>query len=193
MRVIGGTCRGMKLEAPPGRSVRPVRDAVREALFNILGDWITGKKVLDLYAGTGSLGIEALSRGARGAVFLENDPETVSVLRGNLERTRLSPTGSVVTEDVLSFLSRAGVSENRKGFHAVFVDPPFAFSGSPNLRRLVDGLGPGPLWGSGELIAVVEVEAKSAQLTTLRDLPGEVEFRTYGRNLLCIAHHAGVE
>jgi 16S rRNA (guanine(966)-N(2))-methyltransferase RsmD len=181
----------MKLEAPGGRSVRPVRDAVREAVFSILGEWIVGRKVLDLYAGTGSLGIEALSRGASRAVFVENDPETAAVLRGNLDHTRLSPTAVGVEEDVLSFLYRAGVSDNRKGFHAVFADPPFAFSGGPAVGGLVKAMGSGPLWGEGDCVALLEVEARRADLESLGELPGEVEFRTYGRNLICIARHSG--
>jgi 16S rRNA (guanine966-N2)-methyltransferase len=191
MRIIGGKCRGRKLEVVQGRTVRPVRDAVREALFNILGEAVAGKKVLDLYAGSGSLGIEALSRGAEGAVFVESDPETARVLTRNLETMGLEGEGILIREDVLGFLSSAGTSDNRGGFHLVLADPPFAFSGSADISKLVGALKPGPLWGAGDLVAVLEVEEKGARFEALEKLPGDVEFRPYGRNLLCIARHSG--
>ncbi|MHC4779985.1 MAG: 16S rRNA (guanine(966)-N(2))-methyltransferase RsmD, partial [Planctomycetota bacterium] len=147
MRVIGGTCRGRKLLVPEDRSVRPVRDAVREALFNILGDWIVGRKVLDLYAGSGSLGIEALSRGAVKGVFVEYDSPTAEVLESNLRALDLSESSDLSRENVLNFLARAGTSDNKRGFHAVFADPPFSYSGSPSIADLVSALSAPALWG----------------------------------------------
>ena len=187
MRVIAGSARGVRLNAPQGLGVRPTRDAVREALFSILSPWIPGRRVLDLYSGSGSLGIEALSRGAEHAVFVEQNPDALDCLRGNLDRTRLSSRASVAATDVLDFLRGVTLGTRPGGYHGVFADPPFAFSASPALGSLVDALGPGPLWAEGELVALVEVDQRGARLGDLGRLPGEVEFRRYGRNLLALA------
>ena len=92
MRVIAGTARGLRLDAPPGRSTRPTLDRVRESIFNALtsADLLAGSVVLDAFAGSGALGIEALSRGAETCVFVERDRAALAALRSNLERTRLA-------------------------------------------------------------------------------------------------------
>ena len=91
MRVISGTARGMRLTTLEGLDVRPTTDKVKESLFNIIQFDIEGRRVLDLFAGSGQLGIEALSRGAEHATFVDRSPKSVSVVRKNLEHTKLAP------------------------------------------------------------------------------------------------------
>ncbi|MER3469301.1 MAG: 16S rRNA (guanine(966)-N(2))-methyltransferase RsmD, partial [Thermoflexus sp.] len=100
MRVISGSAKGRRLKSLPGAGTRPIADRVKTALFDILGASVVGARVLDLFAGTGSVGIEALSRGAAEAVFVEKDPRAVRVLRENLQRTGLADRARVVRGDV---------------------------------------------------------------------------------------------
>ncbi len=120
MRVIAGSCGGARLTVPKSVT-RPTSDRVREALFSILGDRVRGAMVLDLFAGSGALGIEALSRGAAGAVFLEQNSSAAEVVRTNLASTGLAG-GRVVRGDVLSFLKRW---DRGAEFDIVFADPPY--------------------------------------------------------------------
>ncbi|MFH1529901.1 MAG: 16S rRNA (guanine(966)-N(2))-methyltransferase RsmD [Pseudomonadota bacterium] len=122
MRIIAGRYRGHPISAPAGRTVRPTTDRVREALFSILGASVEGAAVLDLFAGSGALGLEALSRGAARAVFVEASPRSLAVLHKNIER--LGVEGVRVAkgrvEDTLPRLARDGET-----FDLVFLDPPY--------------------------------------------------------------------
>ena len=120
MRVIAGTAKGRRLRAAP--STRPTTDFVKEALFSSLGPRIAGCRVLDLYAGSGALGIEALSRGAGSATFVERDPRAVAAIRENLGTTGFSEQARVVEGTVEKFLASAGDD----GFDVVLADPPYA-------------------------------------------------------------------
>ena len=121
MRVIAGTAKGTRLgRAPAG--VRPVSDRAREGLFSSLGRDVEGALVLDLYAGTGAVGIEALSRGAEHATFVDASPPAVAAVRENLRRAALLDRGTVRRSDVLRFLQRA---QDEGGFDLVFLDPPY--------------------------------------------------------------------
>jgi len=119
MRVIAGRAGGVRLISPK-RSVRPTMDRVKAAIFSSLGELVVGARVLDLFAGTGALGIEALSRGADSAVFVEEDQQSTAVIKQNLAKTKLF--GSVRQQDVFKFLKTAGASEK---FQIVFADPPY--------------------------------------------------------------------
>lgn len=124
MRVIAGAAGGIPLVVPR-TDLRPTMDQVRGAIFSSLGDHVVGARVLDLFAGTGALGIEALSRGAREAVFVENDRRAVETIRRNLEKTRLDgSTVKVCGQEVFAFLARNGKME--PPFDLVFADPPYA-------------------------------------------------------------------
>jgi 16S rRNA (guanine966-N2)-methyltransferase len=118
MRVIAGSAGGIPLKTP-GHDLRPTMDMVREAAFSALGDFVTGGQVLDLFAGSGAYGIEALSRGAAGVVFVDDHPKSIEAIRFNLSRTKL--IGTVIRDDVLRFLRR-----NDQRYRLVFADPPYA-------------------------------------------------------------------
>ena len=117
MRVITGSARGRKLKTPENYDIRPTTDNVKESLFNIIQFDIEGRRVLDLFAGTGQLGIECLSRGASSAVFVDQRREAVKIVKDNLKTCGLS--GTVVQSDALSFLRTCGK------FDIIFVDPPY--------------------------------------------------------------------
>ena len=120
MRVITGTAGGTNLKAPNGLSTRPTGDKVKQALFNIIQYDIAGD-VLDLFAGSGQLGIEALSRGAKSAVFVDEGREAIAVVRENLRRTHLEQKAQVLQMDYLSYLRKC-----KKRFRLIFLDPPYA-------------------------------------------------------------------
>lgn len=117
MRVISGSLRGRKLKTPENYDVRPTTDNVKESIFNIIQFDIEGRRVLDLFAGTGQLGIECLSRGADSAVFVDQSRESVRIIGENLKACGLS--APVLQQDALSFLKGCG------GFDLIFIDPPY--------------------------------------------------------------------
>ena len=121
MRVIAGSRKGHTIAAPRGRDTRPTSDRVRENVFNLVGP-VDGARVLDLFAGSGALGIEALSRGAAAAVFVERDPDAVRTIERNLDRLRLTG-GRVVRGDALSTLGREASAGAK--YDLVLVDPPY--------------------------------------------------------------------
>jgi 16S rRNA (guanine(966)-N(2))-methyltransferase RsmD len=167
MRIVAGTHGGRRLLAPRGREVRPTSDRVREALFSILGDRVVGASVLDLFAGTGALGLEALSRGAARATFVDRD---TSAVQANLAALGLE--GEVHRRDALAFL-RAGAGP----FDLVFLDPPYRDAGSLG-PKLADTL-PAAL-ARGALVV-----SESDRREPL-DLPGleTLDERRYGDTLI---------
>lgn len=139
MRVVAGTARGLRLVAPAGRDVRPTLDRVREAAFNALGslDAVRGAAVLDLFAGSGALGIEALSRGADHVTFVDVAAASLDAVRTNLDTTDLAERATVLRSDVLAALD---VSHPRIAgpYDLVLADPPYDFDG---WAELLDALG----------------------------------------------------
>ena len=121
MRVITGTARGRRLKELEGMETRPTTDRVKEGIFNIIQFDLEGRRILDLYAGTGQLGIEALSRGASSAVFVEQRRDAAALTKDNLKLTQLGDRGRVINGEAMSFLSSA-----REKFDIIFVDPPYA-------------------------------------------------------------------
>jgi 16S rRNA (guanine966-N2)-methyltransferase len=162
MRVIAGEAGGIRLTAPRGSTVRPITDRVKETLFGILGERVIDAVLLDLYAGSGAIGIEALSRGAERAVFVERGREALDALRHNLERTRLADRAEVHAGDVMRFLDRPSA----RGYDLVVLDPPYTERAilAP-LERLV------PHLASGATVVV-----KHFWRTELPELP---ELRAY--------------
>ena len=125
MRIIAGSLRSRTLEAPPGLTTRPTSDRLRETLFNVLAPRIQGAAFLDLYAGSGAVGMEALSRGAAQVEFVERTPVALKVLRGNLERLGITAGFRIHAVAVGAFLRRAAEAPKRERYEVVFLDPPW--------------------------------------------------------------------
>lgn len=121
MRVIAGTARGISLKTPEGMQTRPTADRVKEALFSIIHFDLPGTKVLDLFGGTGQLGIEALSRGAASATFVDQAEPACRLIKENLRRTKFENTAKVVRGDYMEYLSRC-----RESYDIILLDPPYA-------------------------------------------------------------------
>lgn len=121
MRVITGKARGVNLKTPEGLATRPTADRVKEALFSVINFDIPNARVLDLFGGTGQLGIEALSRGAKSAVFVDAGEPACALIRENLRRTKLENQAVVIRADYLAYLSRC-----KEKFDIIFLDPPYA-------------------------------------------------------------------
>lgn len=124
MRVIAGTAKGMKLKAPKGTAVRPTADRVKEALFSIIGTSIQQKVFVDLYAGSGAIGIEALSRGSGYCVFIDHKKDNIALIKENLEKTRLAEKARLIVSDA----EKAVVKLAREDFKAglIYLDPPYS-------------------------------------------------------------------
>ena len=121
MRVITGKARGIQLKTPEGMQTRATADRVKEALFSIIHFDVPGARVLDLFGGTGQLGIEALSRGAESAVFVDAREESCRLIRENLKRTKLEKDAKVIRSDYLDYLNRC-----REQYNIILLDPPYA-------------------------------------------------------------------
>ncbi|MBS3909000.1 MAG: 16S rRNA (guanine(966)-N(2))-methyltransferase RsmD [Actinobacteria bacterium] len=126
MRVISGSAKGIRLLAPKGLDIRPTADRVKESLFNIIGDAARDTVVLDLFAGTGALGIESLSRGAKFAYFVDISRISTELIKRNLDLTKLAARASVLTQDAERVLDRLGKQGVR--FDLIFLDPPYRIS-----------------------------------------------------------------
>jgi len=173
MRVIAGTARGTRLLGPPsGAAARPITDRAKEALFSILGPSLAGARFLDLFSGTGAVGIEALSRGAAEAVFVERHPAMIRTLSANLEKTGLAGRARVVRADVFEYLRR-----EPEPFDVVYVAPP-------QYRRLwadaLELLDRRPGWVAEDGQVVVQVHPVELEEVALRRLR-EVDRRDYGK------------
>ncbi len=157
MRVVAGSAKGVRL-GPVPKGVRPVSDMAREGLFSSLGPRVVGGRVLDLFAGTGALGIEALSRGAAEAVFVDRSRASTAAIRENLERTALSGHAVVVTVDARVFLTR----NDKKGapFDLVLADPPYELGGE-ELDDALAELAEGWLAPSGWTVALTRRKGSS--------------------------------
>lgn len=139
LRISAGTAKGRRLIAPAGREVRPTSDRVRQAVFNVLGQFFEGERVLDLFAGSGALGLEALSRGAGRATLVEQDREAIRAIEANLQALGWGERARVVRADAGAFLRGAEAA-----FELVFVDPPYDLPPTPFLDALgALGLAPG--------------------------------------------------
>lgn len=176
MRVITGKARGVQLKTPEGMLTRPTADRVKEALFSIINFDLPGAAVLDLFGGTGQLGIEALSRGAKSAVFVDAREDACRIIRENLRRTKLESQGRAVRSDYLDFLRRT-----REKFDIILLDPPYAEVFLENALNCITEID--ILQSGGIIVAERPVE---------KELPFEFEGYTrsrdykYGKTLLTI-------
>jgi 16S rRNA (guanine(966)-N(2))-methyltransferase RsmD len=174
VRVIAGRYGGRRLKAPPGDATRPTSDRVREALFSILGDRVPGARVLDLFAGSGALGLEALSRGAASVTFVDSAPGALAALRANL--AALGAEGEVVRADGLRWLRAASAAARQ--YDLVFLDPPY---------RRAQGLGA----GLSDLLPAVLAPGALVVVESDRRAPIElplhaIDERRYGDTLIRI-------
>jgi 16S rRNA (guanine966-N2)-methyltransferase len=163
LRVIAGTARGRRLAAPPGENVRPTQDRVREAVFSALDarGFVDGATVLDLYAGTGALAIEALSRGAARALLVERDPRALEVIRANLDTTTFAARARVEVRDVGAFVASRPPRE--APFDLVLSDPPYD-TADDVVRDVLHALAQPPWLGPDGLIVVERPQRSNAPL-----------------------------
>lgn len=124
MRIITGSAKGCRLKAPKGLATRPTADRVKESVFNILSNAVMEAEVLDIFAGTGNLGLEALSRGAAKAVFVDKSSESIKIIKENAEQTRLVSQTEIIKGDVIACLER--LARQAINFDLVFCDPPYS-------------------------------------------------------------------
>jgi len=127
MRIVAGQLKGRRLDGPTWDGLRPTSDALRETLFNVLGPTLAGARVLDVFAGTGAVGIEALSRGAASATFIENDPRAVKLLERNLAHVGVANACTIVRDDFMKPRPRRAPHDTR--YDLVFLDPPYDIPG----------------------------------------------------------------
>ena len=176
MRVIAGKAKGRKLRSVPGDIARPITDRVKESLFNILDDEVVDALFLDLFAGTGSVGIEALSRGARRAVFVERNRRAIETIAENLKITGLAAQAELIRDDVFRFLSQ----EPPEKFDLVYIAPPQYKGLWAETLLALDGKG---LLTEGGL-AIAQIYPKEYRDLELKSL-GLVDQRKYGSTMLC--------
>ncbi len=176
MRVITGKARGVVLKTPEGLQTRPTTDRVKEALFSVIQFDIPNARVLDLFAGTGQLGIEALSRGARTAVFTDASEAACDLVKENLRRTKLGDQGKVVKTDYMSYLTRC-----RERFDIIFLDPPYAEVFLENALKCITEI---DILQSGGII----VTERPLDKTLPWDFPGFTRSRDYkyGKTLITL-------
>lgn len=183
MRITGGKAKGIPIKAPGGRRTRPTSNKVREAMFNVLGDRVSGARVLDLFAGSGAPAIDALSRGAEYAVMVEKDSAAVGAIRLNLERAGLAESARVVRSDFRAALAR--FCREGEMFDIVFVDPPYegnlldATAAALAKRRVI----------TNDSVIIVEHFKKTAPPDSISGLPLH-QTRNYGQTSLSYFLHS---
>ncbi len=180
MRVISGAAKGRNLQSVPGDSTRPVTDRVKEALFNIFGADIVDARFLDLFGGTGGVGIEALSRGAAHAVFIEKNRKAQETIKANLLHTKLNDRAEIVRGDAFVYLQ--GLPQT---FHYIYIAPPQYQRLWIDALRLLDEQ-PGWLADDGEI--VVQIHPKEYEDVPLQHFT-EIEQRKYGSTLVVFYEH----
>ncbi len=149
MRITAGEYRGRRLRSPRGSETRPTSDLLRQAIFNVVGPRVAGARVLDLFAGTGALGVEALSRGAAEATFVERDRAALASLQGNLTDLALSARARIVPGDALAAIAALARAGDR--FDCVLIDPPYA---GDLARQCVETLAPGGILSENAVLLV---------------------------------------
>ncbi|MBP1609914.1 MAG: hypothetical protein H6Q04_2149 [Acidobacteria bacterium] len=176
LRVIAGSAKGHRLHSVPGDSTRPITDRTKESLFNILGADIQGCRFLDLFAGTGCVGIEALSRGALFARFLDKNQNAIHTIRSNLQLTRTAAQAEVVRMDAFHLLQ----GEPDRSFDYVYIAPP---QYKELWKRALIDLDNNPNWLSPDAWVIVQIHPKEFSPTQLNNLV-EFDQRRYGSTLL---------
>ncbi len=179
MRVIAGTARSLRLKTPKGLDTRPTADRIKETLFNMLQPYLGGALFVDLFSGSGGIGIEALSRGARHVYFVENEKRAISCILENLRFTRLSDRASVLKTDVLSALY--GIHEREADI--IFMDPPYGCGHEERVLAVLDKLP----WVTENTLIVIETSLQT-ELSYLEQcgfsLEKEKRYKT-NRHIFC--------
>lgn len=183
MRVISGSAKGRRLQSVPGNSTRPITDRVKESLFNIIGPDIRESTFLDMFAGTGSVGIEALSRGAASALFIDSDQKAIGTVRANLELTKLAGRAQVVRGDALSFLE-GPVTSN---YDYVYIAPPQYKGIWKTALELIDRQLD---WLSVDAWVIVQIHHRESEPVDLNRLV-EFDRRSYGSTTLIFYQEEG--
>lgn len=181
-RVIAGRARGMRLKPVPGNSTRPIMDRVKEALFSILGNTIIEARVLDLFAGTGAVGIEALSRGAEWVTFTELDKEAIKTIQDNLKTTKLDKQAEVIRTDAFLYLKRQDV----KPYSLVYIAPP---QYKELWQKALEVLDQNVAILEPDAIVIVQIDPKEQRDIALTNLTPYDE-RTYGKTRLWFFEYA---
>ena len=181
MRVITGKARGVALKTPDGMLTRPTADRVKEALFSIIHFDVPGARVLDLFAGTGQLGIEALSRDAASAVFVDEREDACKLVKENLKRTKLESSAKIIRSDYLSYLKQC-----REKFDIILLDPPYAEVFLENSLKLITEI---DILQSGGIIVTERPLGKELPW----DFPGYSRSKDYkyGKTLLTLYRKDG--
>ena len=138
LRVISGKARGLKLDSPKNQDVRPTTDRVKESLFNIINPYIRESNILDLFAGTGSLGIECLSRGAKNCVFVDKSKDSINIIKSNVKKARVENESTILNIDFKDAVKRLS-SQNQK-FDVIFMDPPYYENMFIECLKIIDEL-----------------------------------------------------
>ena len=180
MRVITGKARGIVLKTPNGMATRPTADRVKEALFNIIQFEVPAAKVLDLFGGTGQLGIEALSRDAKSAVFVDEREDACRLIKENLKRTKLEAFARVIRSDYMAFLKTCS-----ERFHIILLDPPYAEVFLENALKMITEI---DILETGGIIVAERPLGKDLPW----DFPGYIRSRDYkyGRTLITVYRKA---
>ena len=171
MRIVAGQWRGRRIEAPPGRDVRPTLDRVREAWMSVLQYDIPGSRVVDLFAGSGARGLQALSRGASWADFVENDARTIRVLRKNIDVFQAGDVLAIHRADALKFASRL----QSNAYDIAFADPPYAGGAAAALAEV---------WLNRPFARILSVEHDARE-----KLAGATDTRRYGSTAITFYRH----
>lgn len=186
MRVIAGRARGRPIACPKGRSTRPTSDRVRESLFAIIGERINASKVLDLFAGSGSLGIEALSRGAALCIFVERDRRACRVIMDNLRTLDMQQQAAVVCADAIAAVGKArGAVPEHAPYDLIFADPPYSLEIAELLISRIDT----PRLLAGDGLLVVEHALRADWPVRLGDLE-QIRQERYGDSRVSFYHSA---
>lgn len=178
MRVISGSAKGRKLKKVPGDTTRPIMDRVKENLFNILGNWVVETRWLDLFAGTGQVGIEALSRGASEVVFIDTVRAAIKTIEANLRHTRLMTGAEIVQTDAFDYLRRRGM----RPFDVIYVAPPQYKGIWREVMAMLDERPSTYLTPDG--LVIVQIDPREYEPLNLKNLTLEQQ-RRYGSTLLC--------
>lgn len=183
LRVTAGTAKGRRLKLVPGDGTRPIMDRVKQALFNIIGPGIVGATFLDLFGGTGSVGIEALSRGAESATLIDSSKLALQTIKANLELTRLTERATLIRGDALTYLQAQPVA----AFDYIYIAPPQYAGLWLKALGLIDAQ---PEWLNPDGWAIVQIDPKEFVEQTREHLT-RIDQRKYGSTLLCFYEKPG--